>query len=140
MQVALIFILKSEGGAIMTENTFIYGFEKLEVWKLSRDLNKLVYDITDNFPYKKNKNLTSQIRRSSVSVAANIAEGSSKFSKKDFNRYLQISFGSATELLSHFYLAFDQGYIKENILLEIKHRINVITKMLNSLSRSLSLK
>lgn len=124
----------------MIENEYTYGFEKLEVWQQARRFNIFIYEIVDKFPGSERYNLSSQIRRSSVSIAANIAEGSSKFSKKDFNRYLQISFGSATELLSHFYLAFDQGYIKENILLEIKHRINVITKMLNSLSRSLSLK
>ena len=97
----------------MTENTFIYGFEKLEVWKKSRELKYYIYDLTDNFPYSEMKNLTSQIRRASVSISANIAEGSAKFSNKDFKRYLRISYGSALELISHFYLAFDRKYINE---------------------------
>ncbi|MCD6336841.1 MAG: four helix bundle protein [Candidatus Marinimicrobia bacterium] len=121
----------------MTENTFIYGFEKLEVWKKSRELNYYIYDLTDNFPYSEMKNLTSQIRRASVSISANIAEGSAKFSNKDFKRYLRISYGSALELISHFYLAFDRKYINELMLNKIKLKINEITRMLNSLSRSL---
>ena len=121
----------------MTENTFIYGFEKLEVWKKSRELNYYIYDLTDNFPYSEMKNLTSQIRRASVSISANIAEGSAKFSNKDFKRYLRISYGSALELISHFYLAFDRKYINELMLNKIKLKINEITRMLNSLCRSL---
>ena len=121
----------------MTENTFIYGFKKLEVWKKSRELKYYIYDLTDNFPYSEMKNLTSQIRRASVSISANIAEGSAKFSNKDFKRYLRISYGSALELISHFYLAFDRKYINELMLNKIKLKINEITRMLNSLCRSL---
>ncbi len=122
----------------MTKQAFTYSFEKLEVWKLSRELNNFIYDITDQFPYKEEKNLTLQIRRASVSISSNIAEGSGKLSKKDYKRYLQISFGSAMELLNQFYLAFDRKYIDEQILNEIKTKINSITRMLNSLSQSLT--
>ncbi|MCF7859955.1 MAG: four helix bundle protein [Candidatus Cloacimonetes bacterium] len=118
------------------EQAFTYSFEKLEVWKLSRKLNNYIYDITDQFPYKEEKNLTLQIRRASVSISSNIAEGSGKLSKKDYKRYLQISFGSAMELLSQFYLAFDRKYIEEKTLNELKIRLNSITRMLNSLSQS----
>ncbi len=121
----------------MTEKTFVYGFEKLDVWKKSKEFNRFIYDLTDNFPYSETKNLTSQIRRSSVSIAANIAEGSAKFSNKGFKRYLRISYGSAVELLSHSYLAFDRKYIDATALTEIKIKINKITRMLNSLSNSL---
>lgn len=120
----------------MMEQAFTYSFEKLEVWKLSRKLNNYIYDITDQFPYKEEKNLTLQIRRASVSISSNIAEGSGKLSKKDYKRYLQISFGSAMELLSQFYLAFDRKYIEEKTLNELKIRLNSITRMLNSLSQS----
>ena len=121
----------------MTEDTFVYGFEKLDVWKKSREFNRFIYDLTDNFPYSETQNLTSQIRRSSVSIAANIAEGSAKFSNKDFKRYLGISYGSAVELLSHCYLAYDRRYIDVAGLTEIKIKVNEITRMLNSLSKSL---
>ena len=70
----------------MSKGTFIYGFEKLDVWKKSREFNRFIYDLTDDFPYSEMKNLTSQIRRSSVSISANIAEGSATFSNKDFKR------------------------------------------------------
>ena len=122
----------------MKNKTFVYSFEKLDVWILSRELNNYVYDITDGFPFKEEKNLKIQIRRSSVSISSNIAEGSGKLSKKDFKRYLQISFGSAMELLSQFYLAFDRKYIDDKMLNEIKMKINSITRMLNSLSQSLN--
>jgi len=105
----------------------------------SREFNQYNYDLTDNFPYSEMKNLTSQIRRSSVSISANIAEGSAKYSNKDFKRYLGISYASAVELLSHCYLAYDRKYIDNSILTEIKLKINEITRMLNSLSRSLKI-
>jgi four helix bundle protein len=123
----------------MSKVAYVYGFEKLDVWKKSRELNHYIYDLTDDFPYSEMKNLTSQIRRASVSIPANIAEGSAKFSNKDFKRYLNISYGSAIELVSHFYLAYDRNYIDDSILNEVKLKINEITRMLNSLSKSLKI-
>lgn len=123
----------------MEAKTFVYGFEKLDVWQKAREFNSYIYDITRKFPYDEEKNLKNQIRRCSVSIAANIAEGASRFSNKDFKRYIRISYGSATELLCHFYLSYDQKYISDNLLNEIKIKVNEITFMLNALNRSLKI-
>jgi len=67
----------------MNEKYYEYGFEKLEVWKQARELNRSIYTFTADFPQEEKFGLTSQIRRASVSVSSNIAEGSTRFHKKD---------------------------------------------------------
>ncbi len=71
-----------------------HNFKSLNIWKLSLALTNEIYQITDDFPKTENYGLTSQIRRCAVSVPSNIAEGSSRNSNKDFNRFLEISLGS----------------------------------------------
>ncbi|NAY92309.1 four helix bundle protein [Muricauda sp. JGD-17] len=71
------------------------NFRELEVWKDSRALAKEVYQISSNLPDSEKYGLISQINRCAISIPANIAEGCSKFSQKDFVRFLQISLGSA---------------------------------------------
>ena len=121
----------------MKEGTFLYSFEKLEVWKETREFVKGIYKVTQKFPYHERFGLTSQIRRAATSILANIAEGASRKSKKDFARFVQYSFGSLTELLSHFYVSFDQNYINEDILNAIRKKSLHISNQLNALHRSL---
>lgn len=71
-----------------------YGFEKLEVYKLAENLTQKIYRITNTFPKEEVFGLTSQLRRASVSVALNLAEGSSQRSKNDFSRFVSIALGS----------------------------------------------
>jgi four helix bundle protein len=122
----------------MDEQAYLFNFEKLEVWQDARKFISEVYLFTDKFPKNEKFGLTSQIQRAVVSVAANIAEGSSRFSRKDFARYVQISFGSLMEVLSHSYVAYDQKYIKREELQDIRKQIKKISNKLNSLYRSLS--
>lgn len=75
-----------------------HNFKNLNIWRLSIDLANDVYILTDVFPKSEEFGLKSQLRRCSVSVASNIAEGSSRISDKDFNRFLEISLGSLYEL------------------------------------------
>lgn len=74
------------------------GFRKLEVWKRSRDLAVSVYRFTENGPIKSDYGLRDQIRRSSVSIPSNIAEGDERSSDKDSARFFYIAKGSAAEL------------------------------------------
>jgi hypothetical protein len=68
----------------MENKEYLFSFEKLVVWHDAREFITGIYNLTDNFPFKEKFGLSSQIQRAAVSVAANIAEGSSRFSKKRF--------------------------------------------------------
>ncbi|RKY52238.1 MAG: four helix bundle protein [Candidatus Neomarinimicrobiota bacterium] len=92
----------------MENNEYLFSFEKLTVWNDARDFITEIYELTDNFPFKERFGLSSQIQRAAVLIAADIAEGTSRFYKKDFARYLQISYGSLMEVQSHAYVVYDR--------------------------------
>src|SRR5688572_4853189 len=93
-----------------------FRFEKLEVWQEGRAMNKIVYRLTRKFPREEMFAMTSQIRRASISVSSNIAEGSGRNSDKDFAHFLEQAYGSLMEIASIFYLALDEGYVTEGEL------------------------
>ena len=119
----------------LTMNTF--RFEKLEVWQQARKLNRKIYDCTRGFPDEERYALMSQIRRASVSVASNIAEGSGRNSDVDFSRFLEISYGSLMEVISQLYLALDEKYIKEVQMQEISVAAHGLSAQIIALSRAL---
>ena len=82
--------------------------------------------------------MTSQIRRAAISISSNIAEGSGRNSDKDFAHFLEQAYGSLMEVASTFYLAFDEGYIKENDLDPLFEELERLAKRTVSLNRSLS--
>lgn len=82
-------------------------FRKLKVWEKAHQLTLTVYRVTQEFPQAEIYGLTSQLRRSSASIAANIAEGCGRKSNLDFARFLQIAMGSASEVEYHLLLARD---------------------------------
>ena len=84
-------------------------FRNLQVWKMAHQLTLLAYDVTRLFPREEVYGLTSQIRKCSASVAANIAEGCGKGGNAEFQRFLNISAGSASELDYHLLLSRDLG-------------------------------
>jgi four helix bundle protein len=113
-----------------------YSFEKLDVWKKSRKLVVKIYKLTKTFPEDEKFGLVSQMRRAAVSVTANIAEGSSRFSKKDQSHFYQIGFSSLIELLNHLYISLDLEYLTEDLFSQLKMDIVVISRMLNALYNS----
>ena len=116
---------------------YTFGFEKLEVWKMSRNINKTVYQITNEFPQDEKFGLISQIRRASVSVSSNIAEGSARNSKKDQARFYQFAFSSAVEILNQMILSYDLGFIDDQKLNEVRLQISEITYKLGGLVKTL---
>jgi len=80
----------------------MHQFKELEIWKRSRYFCSEIYHITSSFPSDEKFGLTNQLRRASVSIPSNIAEGSSRNSNKDFSRFLEISIGSAYKLKHKF--------------------------------------
>ena len=88
-------------------------YRELEVWKIARENNKMIYKLTGKFPGDEVFSLTNQMRRASISVMSNIGEGCGRDSIKEFIHYLRISMGSAKELECQFYAALDVGYISK---------------------------
>ena len=115
---------------------YIYSFEKLEVWQLSRKLVREIYSLTKEFPIEEKFNLTNQLRRASVSVSSNIAEGSSRSSLKDQIRFLEIAYGSLMELYTHVVISMDLSYIKEDQQKNVGLLIKEISNKLNALQKA----
>jgi four helix bundle protein len=88
-------------------------FRNLKVWEKARELTLAVYRASGRFPRQELFGLTSQMRRCSASIGANIAEGCGKRGNNEFQRFLQIASGSASELDYHFLLARDLGFFEE---------------------------
>ena len=99
---------------------YIFGFEKLDVWKEAQILTILIYELTGKFPNKEKFGLTNQMRRASVSIGANIAEGSSRFSAKEQAHFYSISYGSLMELMSHLFTALDLNYLNDEVFEKTK--------------------
>jgi four helix bundle protein len=85
----------------------------LDVWKNGIELVKKIYILTKDFPKEEIYTLTSQIRRSAISIPSNIAEGAARNSKKEFIQFLYIALDSATELETQLNVAKELGYIKD---------------------------
>lgn len=90
-----------------------YRFENLEIWQLSRKFVGYIYQSTENFPKNELFGLTNQIRRAAVSIALNISEGSERKSDLDFKRFLRMSVGSLSEVITGLYLALDLGFVNK---------------------------
>ena len=86
-------------------------FEEIQAWQKARVATKRVYEITSDGKFSKDFGLRDQIRRSAVSIMANIAEGQGRFSNKEFANFLNIAHGSVAETQSHLYIAVDLGYL-----------------------------
>ena len=113
-----------------------YSFENLEVWQKSRELVKDIYQLTATFPPEEKFGLTNQLRRASISVSTNIAEGSTRWSKKDQARFYEIAFGSLIEILNQLILSDDLKFLKESQLTTLRAKIDSIGRMLNALYKS----
>ena len=91
----------------------LFGFEKFDVYQSSIKFAKNMYSKTQNFPKSEQFGLTSQLRRASFSIPLNIAEGYSKYSKKEKKRHYRIAKGSAHECIPGLTLSFELDYITE---------------------------
>ncbi len=106
------------------------SFEESEVWKASREMVKLVYKLTNGTQFRKDYGLSDQVRRSSVSVLSNIAEGFERGSNAELLHFLYVTKGSAGELRAQMYVALDQGYISEGDCEQVHKRcVNVSSQV-----------
>ena len=124
----------------MTENN-IYNpgkyekqkFEDLKVFKKARELIKDIYGITNNGVFSVDYALKEQIRRAGISIISNIAEGFERGSSKDFIKFLYISKGSCGEVRAQLIVAFDQGYITDDIYNSLSEQCLGINSMIHNL-------
>lgn len=112
-----------------------YSFEKLAAYKESKELVKLVYNLTKSFPSEEKFCLTNQVRRAIISVASNIAEGSGRISLKEKLHFLEISYGSLMEVYCQLSIGQDLGYISLEDFSNIKPRFFHLSALLNGLQR-----
>ncbi len=90
----------------------VQSFEDLVAWQKARELTKQIYLVTSKEPFSKDFGLRDQIRRASVSVMSNLAEGFERGSRSEFHRFILVAKGSCAEVRSQLYVAFDVGYIR----------------------------
>jgi len=114
-------------------------FRDLKVWHKAHQMVLACYKLTEEFPKSEMFGLTSQIRRCSASIPANIAEGCGRLGNSELHRFLQMSCGSANELEYHLLLAKDLGYISEDDyrindkqLLDLKRMLVALTRKVGS--------
>jgi four helix bundle protein len=115
----------------------MFNFEKLDVWQRAIALADVIYNDTRSFPIDERFGLTNQMRRSVVSVSFNIAEGSSRKSKSDFGRFVEIATGSVFELVSQGFIANRQNFLTEESFRTIYGNAEEIGRMLSGLRNSL---
>jgi len=113
------------------------SFRDLDVWKLSIDLVKEVYQVTGKFPASEIYGLTNQIRKAAVSIPSNIAEGQSRNFLREFKQYLAIALGSLGELETQLIIATEINYLTTDELNSLLTGLDIIRKMLKSLAGSL---
>lgn len=115
----------------------MHNFKELKIWQKGRSIVKEIYLTVSNFPPEEKFALTSQMKRAVISIPSNIAEGAGRKTDKDFLRFLDIANGSAFELETHLYLAFDLDFIDEETLNNLIINIEEIEKMIYGFKKTL---
>lgn len=115
----------------------IKDYKDLEIWKNGIELVKEIYKLTKDFPDKEIYGLTSQMRRSAVSVPSNIAEGFRRQHSKEFKQFLSIALGSLAELETQLILSKELNYLKEKEDIKSLELIDHTIRMVVTLSRKL---
>ena len=113
------------------------GYKNLDVFKKSYDLSRKIYEITKEFPKDERYGMTSQLRRASVSVASNIAEGSGRRTLGEYIHQLSVSCGSGNEMEVLIDLSYDLNYIEKDVYDDVHDAQERINKMLSKLRSAL---
>ncbi len=115
----------------------MFNFEKLEVWQEAINFADAVYTLTRAFPDDERFGLTNQMRRAAVSIASNLAEGSSRSSRSDFARFVEMATGSLFEVVSQAVVSKRQGLLPQPDFERLYNSCEKQSKMLSGLRRSL---
>jgi len=108
----------------------MHNYRELKIWHKAIDLSVDIYELVADYPNDEKFGLVSQLRRASVSVPSNIAEGSSRGSEKDFARFLTMSLGSLFEIETQLIISQRVNYIKNDELEEFKTKIIDLIRMI----------
>ncbi len=112
-------------------------FKKLHVWQKAHQMTLMIYHLTADFPASELYGLRSQIRRSSASIGANIAEGCGRNGRKELTRFLNIAMGSASELEYHLLLANDLEFIPHDKYAILNAQVIEVKRMLAGFIKTL---
>ena len=115
----------------------MFNFERLEVWHKAIEFADTVYSLTRSFPSDERFGLTNQMRRAAVSISSNIAEGSSRNSRRDFARFVEIATGSLFEVISQSWIARNQGLLPPEDFKVLYSAAEEQSRMLSGLRRAL---
>ena len=118
--------------------TKIRSFKDLEIWRKGIKLVEDVYVATRTFPREELYGLTSQMRRSAVSIPSNISEGFARFHNKEYKRFLRMSLGNCAELTTQIIIASQLGYIQEDKADAMAEQIEEVSRMTMGLIKKLS--
>lgn len=115
---------------------YVFSFEKLKVWQEAIDFSVEIYNLTKSFPSDEKYGITSQLKRASNSISANIAEGTSRITNKDKAHFSTIAFSSTMEVLNHIILCNKLKFMNDEVYNDLRKRIYKISNMLNALRKS----
>ena len=115
----------------------MFRFEKLDVWRRAIEFADAVYSWTRQFPDDERFGLTSQMRRASVSISSNIAEGSGRVSDKDFARFIEIAYGSVMEVVSQSRISNRQNFLATDDRNALNKQAEELSRMLSGLRTKL---
>jgi len=118
----------------------IERFEDLIAWQKARILTKKIYEITNKGDFARDYGLRDQIRRASVSVMSNIAEGFERFNQKEFHYFLNVGKSSCGEVRSRLYISYDVGYIGNAKFTELRNDCIELSKILGKLRSTVEAK
>lgn len=111
-------------------------FKELEIWQLGQSLTIDIYKVTIKMPKEEVYGLTSQMRRASVSIPSNIAEGCSRNSNKEFNRFLEIAIGSSFELETQLIISQELGLLPQDEVQKILQSLSILQPKINAFIQS----
>lgn len=115
----------------------MHRFKNFKFWQLSRSFCGDIYKVTSTYPESEKFGLVNQLRRASVSIPSNIAEGASRNTNKDFSRFLIISMGSCYEIETQLLISNDLGYISNEHLTGLLEKLSQIIKMISKFNSKL---
>ena len=117
----------------------VFGYRRLIAYQKAKEVVKKSYKLLKRFPAEERYAMSDQLRRSSVSITSNIAEGINRYSVKDKSHFIEIAYGSLMEVSSQFEIAEDRGYITSEDRLSMDQQIEEVARLLSGLQNSYKL-
>ena len=114
----------------------VFGYRKLIAYQKAKEVVKHTYKLLKKFPAEERYAMSDQLRRASVSITSNIAEGINRYSVKDKSHFIEMSYGSLMEVSSQFEIAEDLGYITAEERLSMDQLIEEVARLLSGLQNS----